>query len=200
QMQEPPSRPGEKFKYSNPGYELLAVVMERASGQKFPEFMQTRIFDPLGMKNTFSLPNEERRADPLVAMSYTLEGGEPEAYPGDDLDNLYGSGSIYTTLEDMAIYDEMLYTNQLVSLETLQLAFTPAELNDGSREPYGFGWELEEWNGEFYAAHSGSWLGFNSDYVRFPSQHLSVIVMLNRDYRYPDNPRIALQIAVYYLK
>jgi CubicO group peptidase (beta-lactamase class C family) len=200
EMQGPAATPGDEFEYSNPGYELLATVIERVSGQKFPDFMQTRIFDPLGMTHTFSLPNENRRADPMVAMSYTGENGQPEAYPSDDLDNLYGSGSIYTTLGDMALYDEMLYTNQLVSQATLQQAFTPVQLNDGSIEPYGFGWELEEWNGESYVAHSGAWLGFNSDYVRFPSRHFSVIVLLNRDYDYPDDPRIALQIAVYYLQ
>ncbi len=191
--------PGEVFEYSNPGYDLLAVVIERVSGQAFPEFMQARIFDSLGMAHTFSLPNAERRADPMITMSYTGENGEPEAYPSDYLDNLYGSGSIYTTLGDMALYDEALYTDQLVSQTMLEEAFQPAELNDGSFEPYGFGWELDEWNGESYMAHSGAWLGFNSDYVRFPDRHFSVIVLLNRDYNYPDDPRVALQIAKFYL-
>jgi CubicO group peptidase (beta-lactamase class C family) len=200
EMDELPSTPGDAFEYSNPGYDLLAVVIERISGQSFPKFMQTRIFDPLGMENTFSLPNAQRRADPMVAISYTGENGKPEAYPSDDLDNLYGSGSIYTTIGDMALYDEALYTDQLIPQSTLEEAFQPAELNDGSIEPYGFGWELEKWNGKSYVAHSGAWLGFNSDYVRFAERHFSVIVLLNRDYDYPDDPRIALQIAEFYLK
>jgi CubicO group peptidase (beta-lactamase class C family) len=156
EMTELSTTPGEAFEYSNPGYDLLAVIIERVSGQTFPEFMQTRIFDALGMENTFSLPNEQRRADPMVSISYTNENGEPEAYPSDDLDNLYGSGSIYTTIGDMALYDEALYTDQLVSQSTLEAAFQPLKLNDGSTEPYGFGWELEEWNGESYVAHSGA--------------------------------------------
>ena len=200
EMDQLPTTPGEAFEYSNPGYDLLAVVIERVSGQTFPEFMQTRIFDPLDMAHTFSLPNAGRRADPMITMSYTDENGEPEAYPSDELDNLYGSGSIYTTIADMALYDKALYTDQLVSPTTLEEAFQPAELNDGSFEPYGFGWELEKWNGESYVAHSGAWLGFNSDYARFPERHFSVIVLLNRDYDYPDDPRIALQIAEFYLK
>lgn len=198
EMEELPSTPGDAFEYSNPGYDLLAIVIERVSNQSFPEFMQTRIFDPLGMTHTFSLPNASRRADPMVAISYTGEYGEPEAYPSDDLDNLYGSGSIYTTIGDMARYDEYLYTEKLVSQSILAEAFQPSELNDGSSEPYGFGWELEEWNNESYVAHSGAWLGFNSDYVRFPDRHFSVIVLLNRDYDYPDDPRIALKIAELY--
>lgn len=199
EMEELPHIPGEVFEYSNPGYDLLAVVVERVSGESFPQFMQKRIFDALGMTNTFSLPNENRRTAPLVAMSYTDENGEPEAYPNDALDNLYGSGSIYTTIGDMAIYDEALYSNKLVSQITLQEAFQPAQLNNGSVEPYGFGWELEQWNQENYVAHSGAWLGFNSDYVRFPAHHFAGIVLLNRDYDYPDEPRIALQVAQFYL-
>jgi len=200
EMDSLPSPSGDAFEYSNPGYDLLAVVIERVSGQTFPNFMQARIFDPLGMTHTFSLPNAERRADPMVAISYTGESGKPEAYPSDALDNLYGSGSIYTTIGDMALYDEALYTNQFVPRPALEEAFQPVELNDGNTEPYGFGWELEKWNGEDYVAHSGAWLGFNSDYVRFLKRHFSVIVLLNRDYDYPDDPRIALKIAEFYLK
>lgn len=200
EMDGPANAPGESFEYSNPGYDLLAVVIERVSGLSFPEFMQTRIFDPLGMKHTFSLPNQQRRNGPMVAISYTLEDDTPVAYPFDALDNLVGSGSIYTTVGDMALYDEALYGEELISQQTLQDAFRPATLKNGSSEPYGFGWELEERNGETYFAHSGAWLGFESDYVRFAERHFSVIVMLNRDYEIPGDDRIALQVAEFYLK
>ncbi|MBL8078820.1 MAG: beta-lactamase family protein [Anaerolineales bacterium] len=201
QMDGPTNEPGTEFLYSNPGYDLLAVVIERASGMTYPEFMQSHIFDKLGMTHTFSLPNPQRRNGPMVAISYTLEDEAPVAYPFDSLDNLVGSGSIYTTVGDMALYDEALYGDELVAQSTLQDAFQPAQLKNGSSEPYGFGWELEEWNGESYIAHSGAWLGFQSDYVRFPERHFSVIVMLNRDYDIPDSDeRIALQVAEFYLK
>jgi CubicO group peptidase (beta-lactamase class C family) len=200
-MEGPTNEPGTEFLYSNPGYDLLAVVIERVSGMTYPEFMQSRIFDKLGMTHTFSLPNPQRRNGPMVAISYTLENEAPVAYPFDSLDNLVGSGSIYTTAGDMALYDEALYGDKLVSQPTLQDAFQPAQLKNGNSEPYGFGWELEEWNGESYSAHSGAWLGFQSDYVRFPERHFSVIVMLNRDYGIPDDEeRIALQVAEFYLK
>jgi CubicO group peptidase (beta-lactamase class C family) len=196
EMDGPSNEPGKVFLYSNPGYDLLAVVIERVSGMSFPEFMQTRIFDPLGMANTFSLPNQKRRNGPMVATSYVMEDDAPVAYPFDVLDNLVGSGSIYTTAGDMALYDEALYGDELVAQATLQDAFQPSLLKNGSSEPYGFGWELEE----EYVAHSGAWLGFQSDYVRFPEKHFSVIVMLNRDYSIPVDERIALQVAEFYLK
>jgi CubicO group peptidase (beta-lactamase class C family) len=86
-----------------------------------------------------------------------------------------------------------------VSHHTYQDTLQPAVLSDGSVVPYGFGLELGHWHGEAYVAHSGSWLGFNTDYVRFPKQHFAVIVLLNRDYDIPDDPRIALQVAQFYL-
>jgi CubicO group peptidase (beta-lactamase class C family) len=192
--------PGEAFYYSNVGYDLLAVVIERVSGESFPDYLQTHIFAPLGMTHTFSLPNAKRRKDPLIVLSYTGSSQQPEAYPSDNLDGIYGSGSLYSTLGDMALYDEALYGDALVTQQTYQEALKPAQLNDGSREPYGFGVEFAKWHNESYVAHSGAWLGFNNDYVRFPARHFAVIVLLNRDYDIPDDPRIALQVAQFYLE
>ena len=189
------AEPGAVYSYCNVGYDLLAVVVERVSGQAFPDFLQTRIFDVLGMTRTFSLPNAHRRAHDLLALSYTGTSKKPELYASDDLDGIYGSGSVYATLGDMARYDAALSTNTLVSQHTYQEALQPAVLNDGSVVPYGFGLELGHWRGEAYVAHTGSWLGFNGDYVRFAQRRLSAIVLLNRDYDYPDDPRIALHVA-----
>lgn len=194
----PDGAPGDYFEYSNPGYEVLGALIERVSGMPFPDFMEQRIFAPLGMTHTFSLPNPIRRASPLVALSYTDEDGPIEPYPDDELDHLVGSGTIYTTAGDMALYDAALTNGTLLPPSVLAEAFQPVVLNDGTTEPYGFGWELEEWDGTAYVAHSGAWLGFDTDYVRFPDQHFSVLVMLNRSYDYPDEPRIALQVARIY--
>ena len=191
--------PGAVHSYCNVGYDLLAVVVERVSKQSFPQFLQSRIFDVLGMTRTFSLPNTQRQTHDLLALSYTGTSKKPELYASDDLDGIYGSGSVYSTIDDMAKYDAALYTDTLVSQRTHQTALEPTVLNDGSKVPYGFGLELERWNSEAYVAHSGAWLGFNGDYVRFPQRRFSVLVLLNRDYDYPDEPRIALQVAQLYL-
>jgi CubicO group peptidase (beta-lactamase class C family) len=193
------TQPGAAYYYSNVGYELLAVVVERITGQAFPDVLQTRIFDVLGMTRTFSMPNPQRRADDLLALSYTGSHKKPTLYASDPLDGIYGSGSVYTTLGDLAMYDAALYGNTLVSQEAYQVASIPAVLNDGRHVDYGFGLELGQWHSESYVAHTGSWLGFNSDYVRFTQRRFSAIVLLNRDYNYPNNPRIALQIAGLYL-
>ncbi len=194
------STPGEEFFYSNTGYEMLGLLIERLSGQPFPTFMQERVFGPLGMKDTFSQPNPDRLTDPDLAHSYIRDDDtdEIEACDSDPLDYLVGSGSIYSTVEDMYLYDQALYTDELVKQSTLAEAFKPALLNDGSESNYGFGWDLGTRSGERYVAHDGAWLGFISYYARFPDQRLAVIVLLNRDYDLPDED-VALEIADLYL-
>lgn len=193
-----PSAPGEWFDYSNPGYDLLGSIIERIYGKPYATFLQTRIFTPLGMKHTFSLPNPSKREAALIAHSYEEVDSEP--YDWDPLDGLVGSGSIYSTVEDVYRYDQALYTDKLVQQSVLAEAFQSAVLNDGSQTGYGFAFELESWKNKPYVAHSGAWLAFQSDYVRFPKEKLSVIVLLNRAYDIPEEPRIGLQVAKIYLE
>jgi CubicO group peptidase (beta-lactamase class C family) len=176
-------RPGNKYDYSNTGYDVLGLVIERLSGQSYAEFMQERIFDPLGMTHTFVLPNPTKRAGPLVAISYVLsDDADPKPYPSDPWDNLSGSGAIYSSVEDMFFYDQALYTDDLVSQETLiDEAFTSGTINNGHEIDYGFAWETGEYNDDWYVSHSGYWLAFDSYFLRFPDAELSIIVLLNMD-------------------
>lgn len=190
------SDPGDEFNYSNAGYDLLGVLIERVSGQRYPAFMEENIFAPLGMTHTFAIPNDERLTDAAVAQSYSTEG----AYEPDVLDGLNGAGSIYSTLGDMYLYDQSFYTNELVSQETLAEAFTLGVLNNGEETDYGFGFELGEYSGETYIGHSGAWLGFESYYLRFPERNLSVVVLLNLDYSEEGAEGIAFSAADLYLK
>lgn len=192
-----PGEPGEWFEYSNIGYDLLGSIIERVSGQTFARYLESHIFKPLAMKQTFSLPNARRQQAKLVAHSYEAADGEP--YDTDPLDGLLGSGSVYSTVGDMYLYDQALYGNKLVKQAILAEAFKTGVLNDGSKTGYGFAFELETWQKRAYVAHSGAWLAFQSDYVRFPKEQLSVFVLLNRSYAIPDEPRIALQVAKIYL-
>ncbi len=198
EMGEAQFAPGEIFAYSNTGYEMLGSLIERVSGQPFAAFMQERVFDPLGMKSTFSQPDPDRLTDPNLAHSYTRRGSRIEAYDSDPLDYLVGSGSIYSTVEDLYLYDQALYTDKLVKQSTLAEAFQPAVLKSGDQSKYGFGWRLGTRSGERYVAHGGGWLGFVAFYARFPEQRLSVIVLLNRDFDLPDGD-LALEIADLYL-
>jgi CubicO group peptidase (beta-lactamase class C family) len=183
---------------SNTGYDVLGLVIERLSGQSYPEFMQERIFDPLGMSHTFVVPNPQKRAGPLVAMSYRLKNDKPTAYPSDPWDNLNGSGTIYSSVEDLFYYDQALQNEELVYQETLDEAFTTGTINNGTEIDYGFAWELGEYNDEWYAGHSGYWLAFDSYFLRFPDAELSIIVLLNWDYADPTAEDAAFEIADIY--
>ncbi|TAN51204.1 MAG: class A beta-lactamase-related serine hydrolase [Methylococcaceae bacterium] len=116
----------------------------------------------------------------------------------DPLDNLVGSGSVYSTVADMALYDAALYTDLLVRQTTLAEAFKPTVLNSGRTVNYGFGWGLGHSHGRRYVGHEGAWLGFISYYVRFLDERLGVIVSVNRDYGLPSAD-VALKIADIYL-
>lgn len=191
-------RPGNKYSYNNTGYDMLGILIERLSGQSYAEFMQERVFDPVGMTHTFVLPNPAKRASPMVAISYPLKNGKPVPYVSDPWDNLPGSGAIYSSVEDLYFYDQALYIDDLVEQETLEEAFTTGYLNNGNEIDYGFGWETGEYNDEWYVGHSGWWLAFDSYFLRFPDDELSIIVLYNWDYGDTDAETAAFEIADIY--
>ncbi|MGB6640505.1 MAG: serine hydrolase domain-containing protein, partial [Thermoanaerobaculia bacterium] len=118
QWGEPLFPAGDRYDYSNPGYEMLAATVERVTGQLFREFMDERIFRPLGMNNT-TLFDQTEPEIANRAYGYTREG---EGFAIDDdhvLNYLGGSGGIYSTVSDLYLWDQALYTEQLVSRSTL---------------------------------------------------------------------------------
>jgi CubicO group peptidase (beta-lactamase class C family) len=193
---EPLFAPGERYEYSNPGYELLALIAERASGQSFPEFVAERIFEPLGM--THSLVVDERALDiPKRALGYRRNGEAFEEYDDDPLNYIFGSGGIYSTVEDLYQWDRALYTEKLVSAETLKQAFTPVRFDDGEKYGYGFGWRLGEHMGRRRVAHAGGWVGFSTFIARYVNDRFSVIVLTNLEDA--DAEALANAIAGIYL-
>jgi len=187
--------PGEEFEYSNRGYEILGLVVERLSGQSYGAFLQARVFDHLGMRSTF-VYDPARLDDPDRATGYEAESGQFTVSDSDPMDNLLGSGSTYSTVADFYLYDQALYTDELVKQSTLAEAFQPAPLNDGREEPYGFAWDLGEYHGATYVGHSGEWLGFVSYILRFPELKFSVALFSNRTDTDVDN--LPFQIADIY--
>jgi CubicO group peptidase (beta-lactamase class C family) len=148
--------------------------------------MDAHLFTPLGMTSSFSLPNAERLDDPRRARGYAVTGQTFAVDDWDPLDHLVGSGSIYSTVEDLARFDRALDAHTLLAPETLAEAFTPVQLNDGSRAPYGFGWEIDTYQDIASTGHSGSWQGFQAAYRRFPRDKLTIIILTNRTDIDPD--------------
>lgn len=170
--------PGEKFEYSNSGYVILALIVEKVTGQTFSQFLQQNIFQPLDMRRSL-LYDETRPQIQNVATSYTLEDGDYKDIDYAPQNAIYGEDNIYTTIEDMYKWDQALYTEQLVKAATLKEAFTSGRLNNGQASGYGFGWGVHRFLGLDALAHSGSWLGFRTSIVRIPSQHFTVVVLAN---------------------
>jgi N-acyl-D-aspartate/D-glutamate deacylase len=175
---EPLFAPGERYEYSNPGYELLALIVERVSGEAFGDFVEERIFAELGMENSVVLDDRHPKLAKR-AYGYRIDGDGFAPDDDDPLNYLVGSGSVYSTVEDLYLWDQALYGENLVSKTSRAKAFSPARLNSGESHPYGFGWRLDEHMGRRRVAHSGGWVGFETFIGRYVDDRFSVIVVTN---------------------
>ena len=183
--------PGSRWSYSNGGYALLALIVERASGLSFPEFLQQRIFLPLGMANTIAYV-EEGPPVPHRAYGHSLVEGEWTRTDQSLTSSVLGDGGIYSSIDDLARWDAALYDDRLLSDESRRLAFTPWVKSDDPAVDYGYGWRV---TGETLW-HSGETIGFRNVIVRWPEQRLTVIVLTNRNH--PEPYALALKIAKAY--
>jgi CubicO group peptidase (beta-lactamase class C family) len=175
-------RPGEQFEYSNSGYVLLAILVERVSGEGLPEFAAANIFRPLGMKSTFF------RDDPSVvvkgrATGYSFQGGVYVEHINDS--RLIGDGGLMTTVGDLYLWDQNFYHNKLGkgSPELIKLVEAPGALNDGKRTAYAFGLGVSEYKGLRTITHNGSAFGYKADMTRFPEQNFSITAFATRTAR-----------------
>ena len=194
---EPLFAAGDRYEYSNPGYEMLALVVERVSGLTFGQFLQENIFGPLGMESSvaYESPDVEIRNR---AFGYSRSEDTFVLNDDDALNLILGSGGIYSTVEDLYLWDQALYTEKLMRRSALEEAWSPAVFNNGDDSPYGFGWRLEPYGAlgrRLY--HAGGWVGFSTFIVRYPEQNFSVILLSNLDEF--DGEKIANRITDIYL-
>lgn len=184
--------PGSHYRYSNGGYSMLALIVEKVSGLRFEEFLKHRIFDPLGMRNTLAYVNDGR---PVSHRAYGYSESATGWMRTDQslTSAVLGDGGIYSSIDDLARWDAALYDDRLLSSTSRELAFHPWTATDDADVSYGFGWRT---TGESLW-HSGESIGFRNVFVRYPQQHLSVIILSNRNE--PEPYRMALAIARHYL-
>jgi CubicO group peptidase (beta-lactamase class C family) len=188
--------PGSKFQYSNSAYAVLAMMIEKISGKSFPEYLKTEIIDKLGMENTVALVNGVNNINNR-AFGYHVENSGIEFSDQNLTSAVLGDGGIYTSLEDMDKWDQALYTDTLVSFETMNLSFKRGSLNSGESIDYGFGWRRDYYNDIDRVYHPGSTCGFRNIYLRYPEKKLSVLILTNR--REPDVADIGNKISDLYL-
>ena len=176
---EPVFSPGDRFEYSNPGYEVLALVVERMSGVTFGQFLEAQIFDPLGMA-TAAVRDQPSTVIPGRAIGYSPQEEANGWRENDDHwgNWLVGAGGVYASLNDLYQWDQALHAWAETGDRTTE-AFAPARLNDGTESPYGFGWSLSDRLGRKAIHHGGGWVGFRTTLVRFPEERMTVIVLSN---------------------
>ena len=166
--------PGTAYRYSNTGYAVLAMVVEKLSDQTFPQFLRKNIFRPLGMHNTVAYVNGVNRV-PQRAFGYTVHVDSVEFTDQSITSAVLGDGGIYSSINDLFKWDQALYTEKLVSQKTLQQAFTPY------LENYGSGWRIDTYKGHKRIHHTGSTRGFRNVIQRYPDDRFTVIILTNRN-------------------
>ncbi len=190
-------QPGETWAYDNTGYYLLGIIIEKASGKSYWQFLDERVFKPLGM-------NATRSTDPQPIVPNRASGYE---WKNDHFENrpvllpaiAFSAGSLLSTVEDMAKWDAALYTEKLLKKSSLDQMWTAPATNDGTDAPfnYGFGWFIENYHGHRLVQHSGGTPGFSSAMYRFVSDKLTIIIRTNHADRILD--QLAIDLAGIYL-
>jgi len=188
-------RPGDEHSYSNSGYFLLSVVVERVSSKTMRAFAQERIFGPLGMTNTQYL-DDHTLVIPRRASSYM-----PRPDGGFRLETCNweqtGDGGIQTTVEDLAKWDRNFYDPKVGGPALIEQLQTTGVLNSGEKIDYARGLAVDEYRGLRRVSHNGGWVAFVAEMVRFPDERFSVITLCNVGTADPTG--MALQVADLYL-
>ncbi|CAM4446878.1 serine hydrolase domain-containing protein [Paenibacillus tarimensis] len=190
--------PNDRWMYSNTGYIMLAILIERISGQSYADFLSDQIFQPLGMARTCVYNRRLNRApvpsDYAWGYVYRLEHGGyvlPDAVPEMNyvhyLDGLQGDGMVNSTATDLLRLDRALYDDKFIHPQLREAMFTPVTLHNEESFDYGFGWLIERHPqlGKV-VSHSGGWPGYATLLKRYIEQDLTLILMQNgeRDYAY----------------
>jgi len=185
--------PGDEHLYSNSGYFLTGVIVHRVSGKTLNDFAQEHIFEPLGMKNT------HYHDDHTMVVKNRAAGYSPikKGFRIDmtTLDHV-GDGGIFTTVEDLFLWDQAFYNNKL-GKELMDLIQTPDVLNNGKKLTYAFGLDVDEYKGLKRVSHGGGFAGFRTQLTRFPEQKFSVVCLANLSTINPS--KLCMQIADIYL-
>jgi CubicO group peptidase (beta-lactamase class C family) len=190
--------PGTKWEYSNLGFLTLGILIHRVTGEFYGDFLQQRIFQPLGMQTTRII--SEADIVPNRAAGYRLVKGELKNQEWvAPMVNTTADGSLYFSILDLAKWDAALYTKKLLKRSSLDQMWTPAKLNDGqpNKDGYGFGWFIGKRHGHRVISHDGAWQGFKTAIARYVDDRLTVVVLTNLAEAKPDV--IAEHVADLYL-
>jgi CubicO group peptidase (beta-lactamase class C family) len=197
-------RPGALWRYSNSGYVLLGLVVQKVSGRSFPTFLRERIFAPLRMSNTVAFVRG-RTTVPDRAFGYTRDGVRWRFTDQSRTSATLGDGGVYSSLYDLTLWDEALRRHILLGEDEMKPALAPVRVPgkgptgpDGKPADYGFGWFLNGWQEHPRMWHYGETVGFRTAIQRFTADGLTVIVLANRSD--VDAAEMAVKVAGLFLK
>jgi len=156
----------------------IFLTNQDMSGLTFAEYLKQNIFDPLGMKNSFVYSKEKIKAaqGDELAIGYDHPRRRAE---NSYLNGIVGDKGIYSTVEDLFRWDQALYQGNLISLFTMEEAFTPAHRDLRDYDNYGFGWRINLNNGDKIVFHSGWWKGFKTYFIRKIEEQKTIIILTN---------------------
>jgi CubicO group peptidase (beta-lactamase class C family) len=192
--------PGTQWSYSNSGYVVLGLVVAKISGKPFAQFLRERIFASLGMSQTLAYEKGKSEVSQR-AYGHSKDGKVWKATDQSSTSATLGDGGIYSSLEDLAKWDEALAQRTLLSENEMRPALIPVKLADGAQPKwpadsdrpegtpvaYGFGWFLDPYRGHQRMWHYGDTVGFHTYILRFPADHLTVIILCNRTDLNPES-------------
>jgi CubicO group peptidase (beta-lactamase class C family) len=185
--------PGTQWAYSNSGYVLLGLVVAKVSGKSFGDFLRERIFTPLQMDSTLAY---ERGKNEVANRAYghSRDGDAWKQTDQSSTSATLGDGGVYSSLADLAKWDEALVHHFLLGESEMQAALTPAKLSGGAQPKwprdsdrpegtpvaYGFGWFLDPYREQKRMWHYGDTRGFHTYIERFIDDRVTIVVLCNR--------------------
>lgn len=203
--------PGTKWAYSNSGYVVLGSIVAKVSGKSFSEFLHDRIFGPLRMEQTLAYVKGKNEVA-YRAFGHTKEVNGWKQTDQSSTSATLGDGGVYSSLRDLAKWDDALTRHTLLGENEMRPALTPVELAGGARPvwpansdraegspvSYGFGWFIDDYWGHPWMWHYGETVGFHTYIARFPADKFSIIILCNRTDVDPE--RLMEDVANLYLQ
>ena len=191
----PDFAPGDRWAYSNWGYNLLGAIIEKASGMSYSAYLEQRVFKPAGLTQTAY--NDRRRIIPMRVAGYDQIGDQvvnlaPIRYrvflPG-------GAATLVSSVDDLARWNAALDDGRVLSTASMSRMFTSSRLKNGAETHYGYGWDLGSYEGRSVQEHAGGTFGFMSYMVRVPQDHTFVVILSNRSFATPPIQATAHRVA-----
>lgn len=183
---DPKFKAGSRWEYSNGGYAVLGLMVNKVTGQHFGELLRQRVFMPLKMNSARVISERDIVVNRASGYDLTDDGLKNQNWVSPSL-NATGDGALYLSLEDYRKWFDALGKRAILSPASWQAMFSPAKLNNGDIYPYGFGVDMSlNIDGQNVIGHSGGWQGFSAEFSHYMHDNVSIVVLTNSSAAKPD--------------